>query len=48
MPLYHLTDNAIEIIEATRFDALQIMERAVRQRILKSKVDVIASDCRTE
>lgn len=46
MPLFHLTDDSIDPIEQTRFDTLHLRERGDLQRILRSKLDVIAPDCK--
>src|SRR6188768_3520974 len=45
MALYHVSDNSIAALESTSFEALQIMERADLQRLLRSKISVVAPDC---
>ncbi|HKS22506.1 MAG TPA: hypothetical protein VJZ76_06900 [Thermoanaerobaculia bacterium] len=45
MPLFHLTGDRFDPIDAARFDALQVRERRDLQRILRSKLDVIAPGC---
>jgi hypothetical protein len=45
MPLFHLTHDSFDRIDATRFDAMQVRERRDLQRLLRSQLDVIAPEC---
>src|SRR6476646_4386749 len=44
MPLYEITSTSFKEIKGTKFDATGLHERYDLQRLLKSQIDVIASD----
>src|ERR1700752_4288171 len=46
MPLYHLTDDTIQAVDEASFSELRLLERADLQRILRTKLDVIAPHCK--
>jgi len=46
MPLYHLTHDAIRPVDEASFTELGLLERSGLQRLLRSKLDVVAPDCK--
>ncbi|HEX6101248.1 MAG TPA: hypothetical protein VF432_33335 [Thermoanaerobaculia bacterium] len=45
LPLFHLTESGLDSVPSESFSALGIKERSHLQRVLRSKLDVIAPDC---